>query len=172
MQSFLQTTVNRIGNAASWLVPVVVLLTFAIVVMRYSMNMGWIWLQELTVYFHAAAFLLGVAWTLAQDGHVRVDIFYREAGVTKKAWVNLVGTLIFLLPLCVFIIWTSLDYVLASWQTLEGSRESGGLPGVFILKTLIPVFGLLLLMQSVVNLRRYYQVLAGGHPDRAKQGSA
>ena len=150
----VERIIARIGKLCSWLNLAVVLLIFVIVVLRYVFNLGWIWLQEGVTYMHAAIFMLGAAWTLSLDGHVRVDIFYRDMDARKKALVNVIGTLLFLLPLCVFCLWVSFDYVLASWQLLEGSREAGGMPGVYLLKTLIPIMALLLGLQGVLLLMR------------------
>ena len=160
-------TVNRVerfiagtGKLCSWLNLAVVLLIFVIVVLRYVFNLGWIWLQEGVTYMHAAIFMLGAAWTLSLDGHVRVDIFYRDMDARKKALVNVIGTFIFLLPFCLFCLWVSFDYVLASWQLLEGSREAGGMPGVYLLKTLIPLMALLLGLQGLLLLSRQLKALA------------
>ena len=130
---------------------VMTLLAFAIVVLRYGFNLGWIWLQESVTYLHAAVFMLAAAWALQTDDHVRVDIFYRKASPRYKHIVNLTGTLLFLVPLCVFLVYVGWDYVAASWSTREASREAGGLPLVWILKTLVLALPALLLMQSLVT---------------------
>lgn len=142
-----------IGRGVAWLTLVMVVVTFTIVVLRYLFDFGWIWLQESVTWMHAAVFMLGAAYTLARDEHVRVDVFYRQAGERRQALTDLVGTLIFLLPVAVFLLWGSLDYVLASWQIQEGSREAGGLPfpAVPLVKSLIPVTALLLLLQALVS---------------------
>jgi TRAP-type mannitol/chloroaromatic compound transport system permease small subunit len=145
------------GKFCSWLNLAVVVLIFIIVVFRYVFNVGWIWLQEGVTYMHAAIFMLGAAWTFALDGHVRVDIFYRDMSKRRKALVNVIGALVFLLPFCLFCLWVSFDYVLASWQLLEGSREAGGMPGVYLLKTLIPLMALLMLLQGLLMLGRQVQ---------------
>ncbi len=130
-----------------------VLLTCVIVLLRYGFNLGWIWLQESVTYLHAAVFMLAAAWTLQVDGHVRVDIFYREAAPARKALVNLFGSLLLLLPFCLFLLIIGWDYVAASWRLLEGSREAGGVPAVYLLKTLILLLPALLLMQSACLIR-------------------
>ena len=150
-----------IGRTVSWLTLLMVLLTFAIVVLRYGMNQGWIWLQESVTYLHALVFMTAAAWAFQTDDHVRVDIFYRDRSNCHKAWVNLLGTLIFLVPFSIFLIVIGWDYVAASWVTKEGSREAGGLPLVYLLKSLILIMPALLLIQSysvmtscILTLRR------------------
>jgi len=140
--------VGGIGRAVSWLTLVMVVLTFAIVVLRYGLNQGWIWLQESVTYLHAMVFMMAAAWAFQADEHVRVDIFYRDRSPHDKAWVNLLGTLIFLLPFSIFLLIIAWDYVAASWSAMESSREAGGLPLVYLLKSLILVLPALLLIQS------------------------
>lgn len=148
----LEKTVSITGRFVAWLTLVMVLLTFAIVVLRYGFDLGWIWLQESVTYMHAMVFLLAAAWTLQQGGHVRVDIFYRNGSEKHQAMVNIAGTVLFLMPLCIFLILVAWEYVFSSWQVLEKSREAGGLPLVFALKSLIILFPVLLLMQAVPDL--------------------
>ncbi len=140
--------IGWVGRFVSWLTLLMVLLTFAIVLLRYGMNQGWIWLQECVTYLHALVFMTAAAWTFQTDEHVRVDIFYRERSERHKAWVNLLGTAIFLLPFCIFLFVIAWDYVAASWAVMEGSREAGGLPLVYLLKSLILLMPALLLIQS------------------------
>ena len=153
--------VRMVGRSVAWLTLVMTLLAFAIVVLRYGFNLGWIWLQESVTYLHATVFMLAAAWALQKDDHVRVDIFYRKASPRYRSIVNLVGTLLFLLPLCVFLIYVGWDYVTASWATREASREAGGLPLVWVLKTLIIALPVLLLMQSLVTIRQCVSDLRG-----------
>jgi TRAP-type mannitol/chloroaromatic compound transport system permease small subunit len=120
-----------------------------VVTMRYMFGIGSIWLQETIVYAHAALFLLAAGWTLKEGGHVRVDVFYASASPRAKALVDLWGALLLLLPFAIAIIWFSWPYVSRSWAILERSRETSGLPLVFLLKTLIPVFGVLLALQGI-----------------------
>jgi len=145
--------INRIGRAVSWLTLLMVVLTFTIVVLRYGFNLGWIWLQEVVTYLHAMVFMVAAAWAFQADAHVRVDIFYRENSPRYKAWVNLLGTLIFLAPFSVFLFIVGWDYVAASWAAMETSREAGGLPLVYVLKSLILVLPALLLIQSFSTAR-------------------
>jgi len=141
------------GRVIAWLMLPMVVVTFVIVILRYMFDLGWIWMQESVVWMHAAVFMLAAAYTLKRDEHVRVDIFYRGMSTERKALVDIVGTLIFLLPVAGFIVITSWDYVVVSWSIHEGSREAGGLPYPFVplLKSLIPLTALLLLAQGVAD---------------------
>ena len=140
------------GQAISWLTLLMVLTTFTIVLLRYGFEMGWIALQESVVYMYALVFLIGIPYTLKQDGHVRVDIFYCNMSHRSKAWVNLFGTFLLLIPVTLFIAWISWDYVAASWALKEQSGEAGGLPGVYLLKSCILIMTLLLLIQGISQL--------------------
>ena len=140
---------ERVGRLAAWLVLVMVFITFLVVVLRYGFNFGRISLQESATYLHAFVFMLTGAYTLKHNEHVRVDIFYQDMSNQNKAKVDLFGTLFLLLPFVGFIFWVSFDYVLNSWKLLEGSREAGGLPFVYILKTLIPLMAIFLFVQAI-----------------------
>ena len=164
MLSGVDRALDAIGRWASWLVGAVVLLCFAAVSMRYGFDLGWVALQESYQALHATAFLLAGAWVLRRDEHVRVDVWYRGRSVAVKAWVNLLGALLLLLPVCGFIVWASLDYVAAAWRVLEGSRQPGGLPGVFLIKTLIPVSAGLLLLAGVSQALHAWQSLREANP--------
>jgi TRAP-type mannitol/chloroaromatic compound transport system permease small subunit len=139
------------GKTVAWLTLAMVLLTFTIVVLRYGFNLGWIWLQESLTYMHVAVFSVAAGWTLQKDEHVRVDIFYSGMTTRKRAWVDLLGTLVFLIPFCIFLIVMAWPYVANSWKLLETSREAGGLPLVFVLKSLMIVLPVLLLFQALLN---------------------
>jgi TRAP-type mannitol/chloroaromatic compound transport system permease small subunit len=151
-----------IGRAAAWCALVMVLAQVAVVLLRYVLGVGSLWLQESIVYAHATLFMLAAAWTLAAGGHVRVDIFYTDASPRRKALVDLVGTLVFLLPFALALLWLSLPYVARSWALLERSREASGLPLVFLLKTLIPLFAILLGLQGIVQAIRATLALRRG----------
>jgi len=157
----LEKIVEVTGRAVAWLTLLMVLLTFAIVVLRYGFDLGWIWMQELVSYMHAFVFMVVAAWALQDDGHVRVDIFYRERSPRHQALVNMGGTIIFLVPGCVFLLMVGWEYVFSSWKVLEKSREAGGLPLVFLLKSLILLMPALLLLQAVSGLVRSVGVLKG-----------
>ena len=149
------------GKSVAWLTLLMVLLTFLIVVLRYGFNLGWIWLQESVTYLHAVVFIMAAAWALQTDDHVRVDIYYRDRSPRHKAVVNLIGTLIFLLPFCVFVVFISWNYVAVSWAGQEGSREAGGLALVYLQKSLILLLPAMLSLQAVVSLRHSIDTLRG-----------
>ena len=149
------------GRITSWLTLVMVIVTVVIVVMRYVFDAGAVWLQESVVWMHAVVFMVGAAYTLQQDDHVRVDIFYRDMSERRRAWVDLFGTLLFLLPLCAFLGYKSWDFVAVSWQLGESSREPGGMPYPFLplLKSVLLVMPLLLGVQGAALLIRSLQVI-------------
>src|SRR5436305_2224794 len=158
---------TAVGRAASWCALAIVLIGFAVVLLRYVLGLGSIWLQESILYAHAALFLLAAAWTLKEGGHVRVDVFYAAASPRIKAGVDLLGALFLLLPFAVAIVWFALPYVERSWAILERSRETSGLPLVFLLKTLIPLFAFLLAAQGIAQASRALAILmdeASGSP--------
>lgn len=154
LKSILERISELTGSAMAWLTVLMVLGTFVIVVLRYVFDLGWIAMQESIVWMHAAVFMLGASYTLKQNEHVRVDIFYRGSSAQRRAWVNVVGTVVFLLPLAAFVAVTSWDYVSTSWAIREASREAGGLPFPFvpIMKSLIPATALLLMLQGIADL--------------------
>lgn len=152
---------QRLGRLVGWLALLMVLATFLVVVLRYAFDTGAIALQESVTYMHGTLFMLGIAYTLGQDGHVRVDIFYQGFSRRGRAWVDLVGTLALLVPVALFLLLASFDYVAESWAVHEGSREAGGLPGVWLLKTLLLVMPVLVLFQGAVWVIRNGLFLAG-----------
>ena len=149
------------GRAVAWLTLLMVLVTFFVVLLRHMFDLGSIAMQESVTYMHAAVFMIGASYTLQRDGHVRVDIFYQGMSQRGRAWVNLLGTLILLIPVCAFILWSSWQYVFDAWSVAEGSPEAGGLPAVWVLKTLILLLPLLLLLQGLSWLLRNGLFLAG-----------
>jgi len=164
---FSETT----GRLVSWMTLGTVLVTFAVVVLRYVFNSGSIALQEFISYLHASVFMLGAAYTLKHDGHVRVDIIYRDLGPRAKAWINLCGTLLMLMPVCAFILYVSWEYVAVSWSMSEGSQESGGLDAVFLLKTVIPMMAILLLLQGLSMVLHSILVLLGQQAETDTAGT-
>ena len=150
---------TQIGRAAAWLVLVVVLLQFALVVARYLFGLGSLWLSETVIYAHATLFLLAGAWTLSVGAHVRVDIFYADASLCTKAVIDLIGAVLLLLPFALVLLWLSWPYVERSWAILEHSQEASGLPLVFALKTLIPLFAVLMALQGLAQATRAVEAL-------------
>jgi len=167
----IDTLNEYIGRTIAWLTLAMVLLTFAVVVLRYAFNLGWIAMQETITWLHALVFMLGAAYTLKHNGHVRVDIFYSKLGIRGRAWVDLAGALLLLLPVAGFILWVSWDYVSSSWSLLEGSREQGGLPGVFLLKSAIPALSILLILQGLSQAIHSLLVITGhaAEPESSEQ---
>jgi len=131
-----------------------VLLTFLIVVLRYGFNLGWIAMQESVMYLHGMVFLLGAAHTLRVNEHVRVDIFYRRFSPKKQAKVDIFGSLFLLMPVNIFIFMVSFEYVMRAWRVMEASQEAGGIPGVFLLKSLILIFSFTMLLQGISEVVR------------------
>jgi TRAP-type mannitol/chloroaromatic compound transport system permease small subunit len=162
----LERIAELVGSAAAWLALALVLVTFAVVMLRYLFQLGWIAMQESILYLHASLFLLGAAYTLNKDGHVRVDILYRGFSARRKAVVDLLGSLFLLLPVCGFLLWASWDYVATAWSIHEGSPEAGGLPYVYILKTLIPVAVILLIVQGISQALSSLSVIAADKSDK------
>jgi TRAP-type mannitol/chloroaromatic compound transport system permease small subunit len=140
-----------------------VLVTCVVVVLRYVFDTGFIWLQESVTWMHAVVFMMGAAYTLQRDEHVRVDVFYRELDARRKAIIDIAGVVIFLLPLCVFLGWVAWDFVAASWKIREASRESGGLPYpmVPLLKSVLVLMPVTLGLQGIALLLRSAVVLRG-----------
>lgn len=150
---------TAVGRTAAWLALFIVVLQFAVVVLRYVFGIGSIWLTESIIYGHAALFLLAAAWTLREGGHVRVDVFYADASPRTKALIDLLGALLLLLPFMLVLLWFAVPYVERSWSILERSRETSGLPVVFLLKTLIPAFAVMMALQGVAQAIRALNVL-------------
>ena len=161
MSKFLDGLSIKVGHAVSWLTLLMVLVTFVIVVMRYVFGAGLIWLQESLTWMHAAVFMLGAAYTMQQEQHVRVDIFYSRMPERQRAWVDLLGVLIFVFPMCAFFVYASLDYVDASWSLREVSRNSGGLPYPFVplLKSVLIIMPIAVALQGMSLLLRSVKII-------------
>lgn len=157
----LDQLIGLLGKAVSWLALVLVLVMFSIVLLRYGFDLGWIAMQESTIYFHAMIFLTGIAFALQQEEHVRVDIFYQKFSQRTQAWVDLFGTVFLLLPVSIFIVWVSAEYINVSFEMKESSQEAGGLPWVYLLKGMIYVMAGLLVVQGVSNVIKTSVFLLG-----------
>ncbi len=149
------------GRFISWATVTMVILVVLVVITRYFLGLGSIALQESVTYLHCLVFMMGFAFTLKHDGHVRVDIFYRGFSPRFKAIVNLIGGLLFLIPFCLLIFFTSWDYVLASWAISETSAENNGLPFIYLLKTLMLLMPVTLLLQGIAEIIRSGLILSG-----------
>lgn len=139
------------GKCVAWLALAMVVLMFSVVVLRYVFDLGWIGLQQSVTYLYGVFFLLGIAYTQKHNGHVRVDILYQQYPPKWQAIIDLVGTFVLLLPMCVFIFWVSWGFVALSWQSLESSDAAGGLPGIFILKSFLLLMPVLLALQGLAQ---------------------
>jgi TRAP-type mannitol/chloroaromatic compound transport system permease small subunit len=155
----------HIGKACSWLTLFLVIGTALVVLLRYGFGIGATALQEAVLYAHALIFMGCAAWALQRNAHVRVDIFYQKFSGRRQAVVEILGTLLFLMPLCLFLGWASWDYVSNSWASLEGSSESGGLKFVYLQKTIILILVGGLLLQGVSNLIKSIYLLSGHLPE-------
>lgn len=138
-----------VARATSWGTLGMVGVTFLVVVLRYGFSLGRVWMQEAVLYLHSAVFLLAAGATLGDDGHVRVDIFYRKLSERARRVIDLLGTLLFLFPFCLLVAVQSLPFVTAAWEVTEASPEPDGLPGVFLLKSLIVAYAALLFLQGL-----------------------
>ncbi len=138
-----------VGRLAAWLVLYMTLMQFVVVIMRYVFSYGSIQMQESIWYMHGLLFMLGAGYTLAKEGHVRLDIFYRESSKRTKAIVNIVGSVFFLIPFCVANFDFAWSLVLNSWAVREGSTETAGLPYIYLFKTVILVFSFLVAMEGL-----------------------
>ena len=150
------------GKICSWFVALMVLVTCLVVVMRYGLDMGAVFLQDVVLYLHGGLFLLGAAFALKRGAHVRVDIFYRNFSNSKKALVDLLGNLIFLQPICWTILLYSWGYVEFSWRIMEVSPEPDGLPFVYVQKSLLIVVAILLALQSISEILKSLLIIKHG----------
>ena len=156
---YIDIFTERSGRLLAWLVLAMALITTIVVVMRYGFNVGSIMAQEAVTYMHGTLFMLGAAYALKSGAHVRVDIFYRNFSPRGQAWVNSVGAIVFLMPLCAFIGFSSWNYVSESWIVRETSAEPGGIPAVFLLKSIIPLMAFNLFLQGLAETLRSSMVL-------------
>ena len=161
----LDRVLDQLGQSISWLNLLMAIIVLVIVVLRYWLSIGSVALQESITYLHAALFMLGISYTLQHNGHVRVDIFYRNFSARRRALVNLAGLIMFLIPTCVLIIVGSWDYVNASWATGERSEESSGIAFVYGLKTLMIIMPSLLIVQGIAGGLRHGLELKLKHPN-------
>lgn len=155
---------ERTGSFIAYFSLIMVLLSVLIVVLRYVFNLGWIAMQESVLYLHAMVFMLGAAYTLKADGHVRVDIFYQNMSAKSKAKVNLAGAFFLLIPFSLFIVFICFDYVTQSWQIQEQSPEAGGLAFVYLNKTLLLLMPINLLLQAIADIIRQIHAIKSPCP--------
>lgn len=153
---------SRSGRLLAWLALFMAMVTTLVVFLRYGFNIGSIAAQEAVTYMHGSLFMLGAAFALKTGAHVRVDIFYRNFSPRAQAWVNSLGGILFLMPLCLFIFGISINYVAESWAIRESSPEPGGIPAVFLLKTLLPLMAINLMLQGLAEILRNSLLLIEG----------
>ena len=147
------------GKIISWATLLMVFLTGLIVFMRYFFEIGSIALQESLAYLHALVFLMGAAFTLKRKGHVNIDIFYQKFSLRTQAIVQILGTLVFLMPVCIVILTLSWDYVISSWSVREVSREAEGLPFIYLLKTLLIAMPVCMMLQGISEIIKSFLFL-------------
>lgn len=148
-----------IGKIVAYGTLLMAVIMFSVVLLRYGFNLGWIAMQESITYLHAAVFLLGSAYTYQQNGHVRVDVFYRRFSAKTKTRIDLFGCLFFMLPVSLYIAIACWPYVMESWQLLEGSREPGGLPFLYVLKSFLLIFAISMVLQSISEILKHSMAL-------------
>lgn len=150
-----------LGRVVAWLTLGCVLTCFTVVVLRYGFSIGFPWMQELYVWQHAAVFMVGAGYTMLHGGHVNVDIAYGRFSPRKKAWVDILGTIFFLLPWMAVLAWTSSQFILSSWSISEPSSQANGMPGLYLLKTVIWVFCAVIALQGLALIARRVLYLNG-----------
>lgn len=158
---------HALGAVVSWCAVAMMLFQVIGVILRYVFGIGLITFQEAVIYGHSLLFLLAAAWVLQRNEHVRVDVIYGALSARRRRFIDLVGIVFFILPVCAVIGWISLPYVVRAWSTFEGSRQAGGLPGIFLLKTAIVVFALSVASQALSLLLKRFS----GVPDPAWDGA-
>ena len=162
---------DLVGRWISILTLIMVLVTVLIVVLRYGFSIGFIWMQESVRFMHGFVFLLCAAYTFLHNGHVRVDIFYAKMSDRGKARVDIIGTVLFLIPVCLAILIYSFDYVLNSWRDTEGSLEERGLHAVYLLKTCIWIFAISMIAQGLSRIIHCTALLLNnGNVERRREG--
>lgn len=152
MVGSVSSAVRTIGRLAAWCLLALVLVQFAVVLLRYVFSINYLWAQEAALVFHALVFMLAAAWTFRENRHVRIDVLDGRLGTKGRRRLSVLGTCFLLFPMMSAIFLSSLGYVVESWSILEGSTEVSGLPGKFLLKTLIPVFAVLMVVAGVASL--------------------
>ncbi|MEZ5928152.1 MAG: TRAP transporter small permease subunit [Parvularculaceae bacterium] len=156
-----ETVTRGAGRIVMWLILAMALVQFAVVILRYVFGLNFIFMQESLTYMHGAVFLIAAGYALVTDDHVRVDIFYRGASPKQRALIDFAGTYLLLFPVCLLILWTATDYVGKSWAVGEGSNEQSGIQAVFLLKSMIPAFAILVSMAGFALAARAGETLRG-----------
>ncbi|WP_417690748.1 TRAP transporter small permease subunit [Roseibium sp.] len=150
-----------IGQACSWCALAIVLVCFSVVVLRYAFAVSFVWMQDLYIWLNGVMFTAVAGFALLRDDHVRVDVFYRHARPARKAAADMIGAVVFLLPFTFVVLAYSLPFVSRSWRYTEASANVGGMPGLFVLKSFIVAFALLIGLQGLAIVARSILVLSG-----------
>jgi len=145
---------TSLGRGLSWVMVPVVLVSFTVLFLRYVLSKGYPWMQELYVWMHGAAVLLCAAWVLKEGGHARMNLLYDKWSASAKAWADLIGLAIFLYPMMGFLFWWSLPAVQRSWRLMERSPTADGLQFAYLMKTVVPIFCVLVMIQALSSAIR------------------
>ena len=154
-QILIEKVIDGIANTLAYLLALMIILVFITVFARYMLNVSYVALQELIMYFHAILFMFGVSYALKEKSHVKIDIIYNSLNKKYQYYISMLGTIIFIIPTSIFITYSSMDMVIQSWLLLEGSSEAGGLDLIFILKSVIPITGFLIFIQALSDIIKY-----------------
>ena len=154
-QILIDKVIDNIAKILTYLLVSMIILVFITVIIRYMLHISYVALQELVMYFHALIFMFGVSYALKEKSHVKIDIIYNSLSKKNQYFISMLGTIIFIIPTSLFIIYSSIDMVTQSWSLLEGSSEAGGLDLVFILKSVIPITGVLIFLQALSDIIKY-----------------
>ena len=154
-QILIDKVIDNIAKILTYLLVSMIILVFITVIIRYMLNISYVALQELVMYFHALIFMFGVSYALKEKSHVKIDIIYNSLSKKNQYFISMLGTIIFIIPTSLFITYSSIDMVAQSWSLLEGSSEAGGLDLVFILKSVIPITGVLIFLQALSDIIKY-----------------
>jgi TRAP-type mannitol/chloroaromatic compound transport system permease small subunit len=161
---------RRVGRGIAWVSFFMVVVVTVDVIMRYLFRTSFVFVQELEWHLFGVLFLVGAGYTLLHDDHVRVDIFYQRLTKKQKAWINFLGTLIFLLPGCYLVVATSWNFVMNSWSVREASPDPGGIPARYILKSAIPIGFFLIALQGISMGIKSLLIILGYPTDSEKEG--
>jgi len=154
-QILIEKVIDSITNTLAYLLVLMIILVFITVFTRYILNISYVALQELIMYFHAIIFMFGVSYALKEKSHVKIDIIYNSLNKKYQYYISMLGTIIFIIPTSLFITYSSMNMVIQSWSLLEGSSEAGGLDLIFILKSVIPITGFLIFIQALSDIIKY-----------------
>ena len=157
-QILIDKLTDNIANGLLYILIVLIVLVFTTVFFRYVFNMSYIIIQEIIMYLHALIFMFGISYALKENSHVKIDVLYNSLNKRAQRVISIAGLVSFILPTALFIIYISIDMVTQSWMILEGSSEAGGLDLVFILKSLIPISGILIFLQGISELIKHIRV--------------